>query len=394
MTTTPAQLEWSTFLDSLKDIEKTLDYVLGAEDNWLKQEAIQQMLMSLTQAYSLHFSDDPQRPSFMSFLNPLIKSAAPNPDYMYRLAFIEDVGIYRVSGNRGTNLFTQIGVGGGMVGVDDVPGAPMVSLELDDDLTLGPDGSFSLLISPERPANYTGDWVKLDKGARTVNIREASYDWVNERDGIFTIERLDASNQYRRWTASEIAHQMERIAGFPDRYAKIFVNFVKNLENNPVNEVTLHDWSSIGGLAQQTYFEGLFDIAEDEALILETDIPDTVKYWSVLLADRLFNTIEWDKCQSSLNGHQAQIDSDGKFRAVISIRDPGVPNWLETAGRTQGVVQGRWYKSSSAPVPHLQRVKVSAVRNHLPVDTPVVTEEMRRQSLLNRFRGAQIRRKW
>lgn len=394
MTHACAQMEWSQFQASLSDIENTLGYVLGAEDSWLRQEAIQQMAMSLSQAYTLHFSDDPQRPSFFPLLNPIIKSAAPNPDYMYRLAFIDDVGIFRVSGMRGTNLFTQLGVGSGLVGVDDVPGPPLMSIELDEDLTLGPDSAFSFILSPQRPAGYEGDWFELRKGSRTVNVREASYDWVNERDGIFTIERLDAELHYRRWTEDEIAHQLKRMSGFPDRYAKIFVQFVKNLEQNPVNEVVLHDWSGIGGLAQQTYYEGLFEIGDDEALILETEIPQTVKYWSVLLADRLFNTIEWDKCQSSLNGHQARLDSDGKFRAVISLQDPGVHNWLETAGRTQGVVQGRWYKANSAPVPTLTRVKLAEVRAHLPTDTPVVGEEERRKMLLERWRGAQIRRKW
>jgi hypothetical protein len=352
------------------------------------------MAMSLSQAYTLHFSDDPQRPTFFSLLNPIIKSAAPNPDYMYRLAFIDDVGTYRVEGTRGTNLFTQMGIGSGLIGVDDVPGPPMLSLELDDDLTVGPDGSFSFLISPERPEGYEGDWFKLEKGARTVNIREASYDWLNERDGIFTIVRLDAALQYLRWSEAEIAHQLERMSGFADRYARIFVQFVRNLEQNPVNTVTLHDWSGIGGLKGQSYYEGLFEIAEDEALILETEIPETAKYWSVLLADRIFNTIEWDKCQSSLNAHQARLDSDGKFRAVISIGDPGVHNWLETAGRTQGVVQGRWYKASSAPVPQLKRVKLAEVRDHLPADTLAFSEQDRREQLIERWRGAQIRRKW
>ena len=394
MTSTTAQLEWSAFHASLKDIENTLAYVQGGADSWLRQEAIQQMAMSLSQAYALHFSDDPARPSFAPLLTPIIKSAAPNPDYMYRLAFIDDVGIYRVAGTRGNNLFTQLGIGGGLVGVDDVPGAPMLSIEIDDDLTLDRAGNFSFIISRERPQGYSGDWFVLPEGARTVNVREAAYDWGHERDGVFTIVRLDAPLQYPRWSEAEIAHRLERMAGFADRYAKIFVQFVRNLEKNPLNTVTMHDWSAIGGLKDQTYYEGLFEIAEDEALILETDVPDRVKYWSVLLADRLFNTIDWDKCQSSLNGHQAQLDSDGKFRAVISIGDPGVSNWLETAGRTQGVVQGRWYKASGAPVPSLKRVKLADVRNHLPADTPVFGEPQRREQLLERWRGAQIRRKW
>lgn len=389
-----SKMEWSQFVEAIKPIENTLSYVLGDDDTWLRQEAIQQMAMNISHAYTLHFTDDPQRPSFMPFLSPIIKSAAPNPDYMYRLAFIDDAGTYEVTGFRGTNLFTQFSIGSGMVGVDDVPGAPLLTFELDEDVTLAPDGSFSFILSPERPDGYSGDWFKLEQGVRTVNIREAAYDWLNERDGLFAITRLDAKLQYRRWTEEEIAHGLDRVAGFADRYSPIFVNFVKNLEKNPINEVTLHDWSGIGGLEGQTYYEGLFEIGEDEAMVMQTDVPETAKYWSVLLADRIFNTIEWDRCQSSINAHQAQLDSDGKFRAVISIGDPGVHNWLETSGQTKGVVQGRWYKSSSAPIPTFKKVKLAEVRQHLPLDTPSFTVEQRRQQLLKRWRGAQFRRKW
>jgi len=387
-------MEWSRFHALIANIDDTLEHVIDPDDPWLKQEAIQQMMMSLSQAYICLFSQDPQHPHFVSFLNPIIKSAAPNPDYMYRMAFIEGMGTYRVSGNRGTTLFAQLGLGSGMIGVDDVPGPPLASIDLDEDVSIAPDGSFSLIISPERPAGYDGDWVKLEPTARSVSIREASYDWLNERDGIFTIERLDGPATYRRWPAEEVAHRLERLAGFPARYAKIFVHFVKTLSENPANILVTHDWSVIGGLAQQTYYEGLFEFDDDEALILETELPETALYWSVLLADQLFNTIEWEKCQSSLNGHQAERDSDGIFRAVISLADPGIANWLDPAGRTKGVVQGRWYKTSSAPTPTLRRVKMADLRAHLPSDTPLISEEQRKERLLARFRGAQIRRKW
>jgi hypothetical protein len=387
-------MEWSQFVDAISTLDSTLNYVVDPDDVLLKQEAIQQIVMGLAQAYHLAFSGDPQHPQFMSFLNPVIKSAAPNPDYMYRMAIIEDGGVYRVSGHRGTTLFVQLGVGSGLIGWDDVPGPPLASIELDDDLTVAQDGTFSVIISPERPTGYTGDWIELKAGAHTISLREASYNWLEERDGIQTIERLDGPATYRRWSAAEITEKMERLAGFPERYAKLFSQFVKNLSAHPVNTVVMNDWAAIGGLAQQVYYEGLFELDNDEALILETEIPETSKYWSVLLADQIFNTIEWEKCQSSLNGYQAQLDSDGKFRAVISLQDPGVPNWLDPAGRTKGVIQGRWYKASSAPKPQVKRVKFSDLRAHLPGDTPVISTDERKERLLARFRGAQTRRKW
>jgi hypothetical protein len=386
-------MEWERFIDLIRGIDKTLEHVIDPDDAWLKQEAIQQMAMSLAQGYAAIFHSDPQHPMFYTFLNPIFKSAAPNPDYMYRSSFIEGTGTYRLSGRRGTTLFVHIGIGSGYIGVDDTPGPGVGDIDLDT-LDLAPNGEFSIIIAPERPAGYDGDFYKLDPRGRTIGIREASYDWLTEIDSTIAIERLDGPATYRRWPAEEIAYRMERLAGFPERYAKLFVHFVKTLKQNPVNTVVFNDWISIGGLAKQTYYEGLFDFDDGECLLLETDVPETVRYWQVLLADQLFNTIEWEKCQSSLNGHQATLDSDGKFRAVICNVDPGVPNWLDTAGRFKGVIQGRWFEASSAHKPHVTRLKLKDLAGHIPADTQIIDDAERKRRLLDRFRGAQFRRKW
>ena len=389
----PVPMEWPRFIDLIKDLDRTLDHLIDKEDAWLKQEAIQQIVMSLSQGYQALFHSDPQHPMFYSFLNPIYKSCAPNPDFMYKSAVIEGTGTYRVSGRRGSSLFVHLGVGSGFIGVDDVPGPTLLNIDLDE-LTIAPDGGFSFILAPERPERYSGDYFALDPRSNTLGVREASYDWLNEIDCTLAIERLDGPATYRRWPAEEIAYRMERLAGFPERIAKLFVHFVTTLKQHPVNTVVLNDWAAIGGLKQQTYYEGLFEFDEGECLLIETDVPETVRYWQILLADPLFNTIEWEKCQSSLNGHQAALDSDGKFRAVICNVDPGVPNWLDTAGRTKGVIQGRWYMASSAPRPEVRRISLDALRGHVPADTPTIDEAERKRRLLERFRGAQFRRKW
>ncbi len=37
--------------------------------------------------------------------------------------------------------------------------------------------------------------------------------------------------------------------------------------------------------------------------------------------------------------HQAVLDADGKFRAVLALTDPVVPNWLDPVGNTRGKLQ-------------------------------------------------------
>lgn len=147
-------------------------------------------------------------------------------------------------------------------------------------------------------------------------------------------------------------------------------------------------------MTRQTYWEGVFELKDGEAVILETDLPETRPYWNVQLNDTLFNTLEYAYAQSSLNGAQAHVDSDGKFRAVLSLVDPGVPNWLDTVGLHQGTIVGRWYRCSSQPMPTLKRIPLSDVRKCLPHDTLTVTPALRAEVIRNRARGIQLRRRW
>ncbi len=72
-----------------------------------------------------------------------------------------------------------------------------------------------------------------------------------------------------------------------------------------------------GALAKQVYWPACFQLDEDEALIIETELPEHRPYWNIQLNDPYFNALEYVYRLSSLNGHMAKISSDGKFRAVI-----------------------------------------------------------------------------
>ena len=52
------------------------------------------------------------------------------------------------------------------------------------------------------------------------------------------------------------------------------------------------------------------------------DPPDAL-YWSVSLGNYWWETIDYANRQSSLNGHQAVLDADGVFRAVVAHARPG-----------------------------------------------------------------------
>ena len=88
---------------------------------------------------------------------------------------------------------------------------------------------------------------------------------------------------------------------------------------------------------RQFYATGYFDLGEDEAAVLEFR-PPKAGYWSVNLNDVIGGSLQPHLRQTSINDLQAALDPDGVFRTVISPRDPGVKNWLDSAGQHFGAV--------------------------------------------------------
>ena len=74
---------------------------------------------------------------------------------------------------------------------------------------------------------------------------------------------------------------------------------------------------------------GIWRLEPDEALIIELTDPEA-DFWAFQLASSLWHTLDYANRFTSINQAQAIADDDGKFRIVLTHRDPGVANWLDT----------------------------------------------------------------
>jgi hypothetical protein len=352
-----------------------------------------QTMTSLSYSYFAYFHATPEHPDWGPLWNP-VYTLQPNPDDIYVMTPIRGDLVYRLSGNRGTCKILSITTQKAQSGSYDEQPRPNAHAELDtNDIGIGLGEEFELIISAERPAGHTGHWMQIHPDAGYMYLRYRSYDWVNEIDPHLSIECLSPVPPKPRLAPEEILRRIGEMAKFPARKTKMYYQMQNSVKAN-VGWNVFEPVRYPGALVKQTYWPAVFQFDADEALIIETDLPETRPYWNVQLNDPYFNALEYVYRLSSTNGHFAKVSSDGKFRAVISLEDPGVPNWLDPAGYTEGGIYGRWYECDSEPVPTLKRVKLSELRDHLPADTPVVTPEERSEELRARVRACQRRRRW
>jgi hypothetical protein len=385
--------EWSDYLFILAEASSNLELLADPADPLLQQETFRLLALSIAQGYLSTFTD-PNCPDFVPAVNTVFNAASTNPDFIYYQSAVAGEGVYRISGVRGDALFILFDLSAGGIGVMDELGPSTGQFEIDD-LVLDRDGCFELILSSEKPAGHEGNWQYMDPATTVLSMRQAAYDWGSGADGRFAIERTDCPIQAPVFDAQQIAHRLSRLMAHPKRFAGMWMGHMAGQRAKGLyNDFELDDWAGKGGVAGQYYYQGLFKLTPGEVLLLETDLPDNCLYWNVQLADPLWNTIDWMNRQSSLNGGQAHIDSDGKFRAVIAAQDPGVPNWLDPGPCSDGSIMLRWTKSDSGPRPRLTSVPPAGLQALLPADTPAISFEQRQLSLRERRRGVQLRRRW
>jgi hypothetical protein len=303
------------------------------------------------------------------------------PDALYVGASVRPDAAYRVWGRRGGARFVGLQIMAGIANVGDV---------VADDLVLEPDGTFELFLSPERRG---ANWLPLAEGASSFVIRQFFYDWVDEEPASLQIECLTPRPD-RDGVASSPEERTARQLAALGAFVRQSVRFWWDIEEmgraqgmNAFRPPVVR--SDIGGATDNVTVWGSWDLADDEALLVEVAPPPAL-YWSLALGNQWWESIDYAGHQSSLNGHQAVLD-DGVFRAVVAHRDPGVANWLDTAGNRRGPAIVRWVRAEDAPVPTTTVVKFDDLGTVLPVSTSRVTPDQRAENLARRRAGVQKR---
>lgn len=388
---------WDKFLDGLRDLPRQMTEMLPPElrGNPQVQQELGRLAIEALAARSISaISADPDRPAFLPHINETLNIFQPNSDTIYRVAQVAPSGTYRLRGKRGTLRIARIAQ------MSDSPdnGAAIRPPVYNDLNTLKVDAEdrYDVIISPTRPENYTGDWWQLAPGTVSLMLRQVSSDWAKEVDPTLSIERLDVPAPRPRPSAADLQTRLENLAHSTSSTAKFLLAIPAKLRaDGYINKMQVFDvGTSLGGLTGQFYYHGAYEIAQDEALVLEAKVPSQCLYYSTILTNDIFETTDWVNNQSSLNDAQSIVDPDGVLRIVISAGDPGVPNWLDTAGYLRGVVQGRWTECNAQPLPTLKKVKLSEVRKHLHPKTGTITLAERDRILRDRRAAFQQRIRW
>ena len=289
------------------------------------------------------------------------------PDCLYTGAGLRGGDTYRLWGNRGTARY---------VGLQTMAGMASTANVLLDEIDLDSNGDFEIILSADE---HAGNWLKIAEDATQLVVRHFFYDWDTEVASSLSIERLSGPPPTDTRAKpidprAAMARQLVALGDFVEANLDFFLQFATPESPNTFNPP--FDGTAMGAAAENRPVIGSFQLAPDEALVVEVEPPQGL-YWSYSIGNPWWETIDYARHQSSLNGHQAAIDADGVLRVVIAHEDPGIANWLDTAGHGEGPVILRCVRTENAPVPTTRVVPFSEVAQALPEDSRRVSPEER-----------------
>jgi hypothetical protein len=350
---------WEDFCDALKAAGETIlrpetpASELDRAEGWryltrLTRAALERML---------EFAD-PDFPVFYALSHETIKIGSDNPDNTYRNCIVDGTKEYRVTGTRGTAPVMTFGTKAERYAID---GTQASTGELDSKhMAIAPDGSFEVILSAKP---QPGNWLKLEADSSMLIVRETHFDRKAEVPATMTIQQIGGPAKPSPLTAEQLDTGLASAAAFVHGTAKAFADWMELFKKTPNDWTNLPQstWTNIGGDPNIFYLWAYWTLKPDEALVFETTVPDC-DYWNCQNNNYWDESLDYRYLPIHINKHTAKYNADGTVTVVIAAQDPGVGNYLDTAGHDNGCAMWRWVKSKDHPIPKCRVAKLADLR--------------------------------
>lgn len=354
---------WNEFCDSLKAAGAALNFPGAPRDPFNQAEGYR-YLSRLARAGLMAFIEhaDPRAPVLHRVVNETTKLGADNPDNFYHTAALDGNYEYKITGQRNTVAYLSFATQSGNYGQGG--GLPSTGHIESDQIEMDENGCFEIVLSRNPQGK---NWLPMKPETGTLVVRQTFLDRNTESPADLTIERINCPEDGRR-TSHLTARALDEglrntgalVMGAPLLFAKWARDFKKHSNELPMfnPQVSL----AAGGDPNITYYHSHWAIGLDEALLIEV-VPPECEYWNFQLNNYWMESLDYRHFRIHTNKHLAhRNEEDNSVRLIVAHENPGLPNWIETAGHTSGTMCFRWVRAKEYPQPQARLVKLGSLR--------------------------------
>lgn len=393
---------WDTFCEQLKQAGLSAFKDANPANPLQRADAFRFLTQNLGQAFDLALETrDPAFPQIHPFTTPTMKLGGDLADFTYRQAWISGDHVYRLSGKRGSARWLNVTVQGPRP--DKVPGTDWPSLHepfgdipeanlFGHQIETEADGRFDVTIGG--PA-LEKNWLPTTPGTRKLFIREAFDAW-GETPTTLSIERIGMDSPRPLPTPPQMAEAMDWAGQFVTGLMRDWPEHAWLTSRGVCDPASLNMFpadkaandasdAKRGRMAAHM----VWHLEPDEALIVEMDWHEG--FWLFGMGGALMGSMDFLHRPVSYTPARAKVDEDGVVRLILAHRDPGLHNWLDTQGFSDGNLTYRNLMSQQPATFRTHLVKAAELANHLPKSTAKADPAARAVMLLERYRAIKLR---
>ncbi|MGH8353882.1 MAG: DUF1214 domain-containing protein [Pseudomonas sp.] len=354
---------WEAFCEVLKRSGQQILRAEAPADPHTRAEGYRYLSRLLRIALEMHVEfSDADFPGFFSPSHETAKIGADNPDNLYQYARLNGQHDYRVSGSRGSVAYLSFGTQKG--GYESDGRMSQTGFIDAEHLAIEADGSFELILSQQPRA---GNWLRLEPASNALIVRQTFLDRKAEKSAQLRIERIGSSAQPAPLDPLGLHHNLLRAASFVENTARLFADWAQGYQAH-ANHLPPADQAlcqAVGGDPNIFYYHSYWSLADDQALLIEVDRVPECEFWNLQINNYWMESLDYRHHRICLNKHSADYDERGGVRLILSARDPGLPNWLETAGHRQGTLCLRWVGAAAPVHPRTRVVTLDSLKESL-----------------------------
>lgn len=352
---------WEEFCDTLKAAGASLSFP-GTPNDPFDQAEGYRYLSRLVRAGLEGFLEDadPRVPTLKRVVHETIKMGADNPDNYYQNAAISGAYQYRIKGNRGTIAYLAFATQAGHYGQGG--GMPPTGMLEASQLQLEPNGDFEIVVSCEKPGS--GNWLPMTPETGLLIVRQTYLDRATETRAMLSIERTDGPSEPSPITPAMVDEGLKNASTLVAGASLLFSKWARDFQAHS-NQLPLFDpevSNAAGGDPNIAYYHSHWKLGPDEALVIEV-VPPPCQHWNFQLNNYWMESLDYRYFTIHMNKHTTRLTPDGTARIVVAHRDPGVPNWVNTVGHSQGTMLFRWVRADCHPTPQTRVVSFAEAQN-------------------------------
>lgn len=330
-----------------------------------------------------HINSDPSRPvlfwgidntprHWFGGVYPGAAVAIDNPDNINRTGPVDGRWRYKIHGRFAPHAsaqtsFTVTTAEDGLLTL----GKPVLTAALTNLMIEHNSEGYFTLTMDTSPAAGRSNHLQIQSGLQQLAVRDSLSDW-SQTPSSLVVEVVDGPALLKPADEQQLTAQCaDTVEGFVAHW----LTFKRGFWDTPPVNTLVGPIGRDGGWGFQA--GGRFELKDDEALVITTRSGGAA-YSGFQISDPWMILPNPLYMSTSRNLNQLSPNSDGSFTYVLSLIDPGVANWINTAGLHEGWVMLRWQNvpdgvSAESLLEDCQLIKLSSLNEVLDETVPRCT---------------------